>query len=233
MNCSPPGPSVHGDSPGKNTGVGCHVLSRGSSNPVIEPRSPALQADSLPSEPPGKPQILKWVACPFSRRSSRSRNPTRVSCIAGGFFTSWTTQEAQEFPIFGPNYINTDRDVSWWFLLQEPEVSFEQAQLRDARGDEPWDFFGRNDAEAEPPVLRPPHVKSWLIGKDSDAERDWGQEEKGATEDEMAGWHHRLDGRESEWTLGVGNGQGRLACCNSWGRKEMDTTERLNWTELY
>ena len=70
-----------------------------------------------------------------------------------------------------------------------------------------------------------------LIGKDSDAGRDWGQEKKGTTEDEMAGWHHRLDGRESEWTLGVGDGQGSLACCDSWGRKESDTTERLNWTE--
>ena len=74
--------------------------------------------------------------------------------------------------------------------------------------------------------------KSWLIGKDSDAGRDWGQEEKGTTEDEMAGWHHRLDGQEFGWTLGVGDGQGGLVCCNSWGHKESDTTERLNWTEL-
>ena len=73
--------------------------------------------------------------------------------------------------------------------------------------------------------------KSWLIGKNSDAGRDWGQEEKGTTEDEMAGWHHWLDGRESGWTPGVGDGRGGLACCNSWGRKESDTTERLNWTD--
>ena len=90
----------------------------------------------------------------------------------------------------------------------------------------------RNDAKAETPVLWPPHVKSWLIGKDSDAGRDWGQKEKGTTEDEVAGWHHQLDGCEFEWTPGVGDGQGGLACCNSWGRKELDTTERLNWTEL-
>ena len=75
------------------------------------------------------------------------------------------------------------------------------------------------------------HSKSWLIGKDSDAGRDWGQEEQGATEDEMTGWHHRLDGCECEWTPGVGDGQGGLACCDSWGRKESDTTERLNWTD--
>ena len=74
--------------------------------------------------------------------------------------------------------------------------------------------------------------KSWLIGKDSDAGRDWGQEEKGMTEDEMAGWHHSLDGRESEWTPGVGDGKGGLARCNSWGHKESDTTEQLNLTEL-
>ena len=74
-------------------------------------------------------------------------------------------------------------------------------------------------------------MKSWLIGKDSDAGTDWGQEEKGTTEDEMAGWYHWLDGSESEWTPGVGDGQGGLACCDSWGRKESDMTERLNWTE--
>jgi len=75
-------------------------------------------------------------------------------------------------------------------------------------------------------------TKSWLIGKDSDAGRDWGQEEKGTTEDEMAGWHHRLDGRESGWTPGVVAGQGGLECCDSWGRKQSVMTERLNWTEL-
>ena len=101
-----------------------------------------------------------------------------------------------------------------------------------SEGDQPWDFFGRNDAKAETPVLWPLHMKSWLIGKDSDAGRDWGQEEKGTTEDEMVGWHHWLNGHESEWTPGVGDGQGGLACCDSWGGKESDTTERLNWTEL-
>ena len=90
----------------------------------------------------------------------------------------------------------------------------------------------RTDAKAETPILWLPYVKRWLIGKDSDAGRDWGQEEKGTTEDEMAGWHNRLHGQESEWTLGVGDGQGGLVCCNSWGHKESDTTEWLNWTEL-
>ena len=98
--------------------------------------------------------------------------------------------------------------------------------------DQSWVFYARNDAKAETPVLWPPHVKSWLIGKDSDAGKDWGQEEKGMTEDEMAGWHHGLNGPEFEWTPGVGDGQGGLACCDSWGRKESDMTEWLNWTEL-
>ena len=101
-----------------------------------------------------------------------------------------------------------------------------------SEGDQPWDSFGRNDAKAETPVLWPPHAKSWLIGKDSDAGRDWGQEKKG-TEDEMAGWHPWLDGRESEWTPRVGDGQRGLACCDSWGHKESDTTERLNSTEVF
>ena len=74
-------------------------------------------------------------------------------------------------------------------------------------------------------------MQSWLIGKDPDARKDWGQEEEGTTEDEMVGWHHRHNGHGFEWTPGVGNGQGGLACCCSWGRKELDTTERLNWTE--
>ena len=100
-----------------------------------------------------------------------------------------------------------------------------------SEGDQPWDFFGRNDAKAEAPVLWTPHAKSWLIGKDSDARRDWGQEEKGTTEDEMAGWHQGLDGRESEWTPGDGDGQGGLACCESRGHKESDRTERLKWTD--
>ena len=100
------------------------------------------------------------------------------------------------------------------------------------KGDQSWVFIGRTDAEDETSILWPPHAKSWLIGKDPDARRDWGQEEKGTAEDEMTVWHHRLDAQEFGWTLGVGDGQGGLACCDSWGCKESDTTEWLNWTEL-
>ena len=111
-------------------------------------------------------------------------------------------------------------------------LGLQEIQPVHSEGDQPWDFFGGNDAEAETPVLWPPHVKSWLIGRDSDAGRDWGQVEKGTTEDEMAGWHHWLDGRESGWTPGVGDGQGGLVCCDSWGHKESDMTERLIWSDL-
>ena len=122
----------------------------------------------------------------------------------------------------------------WTVVLEktlESPLECKEIQPVHSEGDQPWDFFGRNDAKTETPVLWPPHAKSWFIGKDSDAGRDWGQEEKGTTEDEMAGWHQELDGRESEWTPGDGDGQGGLVFCNFAGRQESDTTERLNWTE--
>ena len=93
-----------------------------------------------------------------------------------------------------------------------------------------WKEQSKNRQETETPILWPPDVKSWVIWKDLDAGKDWGQEEKGTTEDEMVGWHHRLNGHGFGWTLG--DGQGSLACCGSWGCKESDTTERPNWTEL-
>ena len=115
----------------------------------------------------------------------------------------------------------------------ESPLDSKEIQPVHSEGDQPWDFFGSNDAKAETPVLWPPHAKSWLTGKDSDAGRDCGQDKKGTTEDEMAGWHHWLNGPESQWTLGVGDGQGGLACCDSGGRKESDTTERLIWSDVF
>ena len=100
------------------------------------------------------------------------------------------------------------------------------------KGYHTWIFIGRTDAEAETPILWPPDVKNWLIEKDPDAGKDWRQEEKGTAEDEMVGWHHRFDGREFEQALGVGDGQGSLACFSPWGCKQWDMTEWLNWTEL-
>ena len=115
--------------------------------------------------------------------------------------------------------------------LENP-LDYKDIQPVHPKGDQSWVFIGRTDTEAETPILWPPHVKSWLIGRDFDVGRDWGQEEKETTEDEMAGWHHQFDGHEFEQTLGVGDGQGGLVCCDSWDRKESDMTEWLNWTEL-
>ena len=115
----------------------------------------------------------------------------------------------------------------------ESPLDFEEIQPVHPKGDQSWVFIGRTDVEAETPVLWPPDVKSWLIWKDPDAGKDWGQEEKGTTEDEMVGWHHRLTGHGFGWILGVGDGQEGLVCCRSWGHKELDMTEwnELNWIE--
>ena len=123
----------------------------------------------------------------------------------------------------------------WIVVLEktlESPLDCKEIQPVHSKWGQSWMFFGRNYAKAETPVLWPPHAKSWLIGKDSDAGRDWRQEEKGMTKDEMAGWHHRLDGHEFEWTPGVGDGQGGLAYWNSWGCNESDTIEWLDLTEL-
>ena len=126
----------------------------------------------------------------------------------------------------------------WTVVLEktlESPLDCKEIQPVHPKGDQSWVFIGRTDIEAETPILWPPHAKSWLIWKDSDAGKDWGQEEKGTTEDEMAGWHHQLDAHEFGWTPGVGDEQGGLTCCSSWGHKEStrlsDWTE-LNWTEL-
>ena len=114
--------------------------------------------------------------------------------------------------------------------LESPSDS-KEIQPVHPKWDQSWVFIGRTDAETETPTLWPPPGKSWLIGKDPDAGRDWGQEE-GTTENKMVEWHHWLDGHEFEWIPGVGDGHGGLACCDSWSHKELDTTEGLNWTEL-
>ena len=123
----------------------------------------------------------------------------------------------------------------WTVVLEktlESPLDCKDIQPVHPKEDQSWVFIGRTDAEAATPVLWPSHAKGWLIGKDSDAGRDWGQEVKGTTEDEMVGWHHQLNGHGFGWTPGIADGQGGLACCDSWGHKESDTMDRLNWTEL-
>ena len=125
---------------------------------------------------------------------------------------------------------------NWWLWTVVLEKTLEspldckEIKPANPKGNQSWIFIGRTDAKA--PILWPPDMKNGLIGKDPDAGKDWRQENKGMTEDEMVGWHHWLNGHELEQALGAGDGQGRLACCSPRGCKELDTTERLNWTEI-
>ena len=114
----------------------------------------------------------------------------------------------------------------------ESPLDCKELKLVHPKGDQSWVFIGRNDVKAETPILWPPDAKRWLIWKDSDAGKDWGQEEKGMTEDEMVGWHHRFNGHGFGWTPGVYDGQGGLVCYGSLDHKELDTSQWLNWTEL-
>ena len=115
----------------------------------------------------------------------------------------------------------------------ESPLDKKEIQPAHPKGNQSWMFIGRTDAEAETPIIWPPDVKNWLIWKHPDAGKDWRQEEKGMTEDEMVGWHHLLNGQEFEQALGVGDGQGGLVWCSPWGHKDSDMTDWLNWTESY
>ena len=124
----------------------------------------------------------------------------------------------------------------WTVVLEktlESPLDWKEIQPDHPKGDQSWVLIGRTDVEAETPTLWLPDEKSWLIWKDPDAGKDWRQEEKGMTEDEIVGWHHWLNGDEFEQTPGVGDGQGGLACCGQWGCKESDMTEWLNWTDIW
>ena len=120
----------------------------------------------------------------------------------------------------------------WTVVLEktlESPLDWKEIQPVHPKGDQSWVFIGRTDTEAETPILWPPHAKNWLIWKDPDAGKDWGQEEKGTTEDEMVGWHHQLSGHGFVWTPGVGDGQGGLVCCGSWGHSRTCWAAKLNW----
>ena len=136
---------------------------------------------------------------------------------------SWTIKK--------PEHWRIDAFELWCWRRLESPLDCKEIQPVHPKGDQSWVFIGKTEVEAEALILWPPDGKSWLIWKDPDAGKDWGQEEKGMKEDESVWWYHQLDGNGFGWTPGVGDEQGGLACCNSWGRKESDTTERLNWTD--
>ena len=155
--------------------------------------------------------------------------PTKVHLIKTIFpvvmygCESWTIKKAESQRIDA---------FELWYWRRLLRVPCKEIQPVHPKGNQSWMFFGRTDTEAETPILWPPDVKSWLIWKDPDSGRDWRQEEKGRTENEMAGWHLWVDGHEFEQELEVGDGQGSLACCSPWGHKELDVTDWLIWTEL-
>ena len=137
---------------------------------------------------------------------------------------SWTIKRAEHW--------RTDAFELWCWRTSESPLDCKEIIPVNPKGNQSWIFIGRTDVEAETPILWPPNGKNWLIGKDPDAGKDWRQEEKRMTEDELVGWHHWLNWHEFEQAPGVGDGQGSLACCSSWGCKELDTTEQLNWPKL-
>ena len=131
-----------------------------------------------------------------------------------------------------PNYFCTNLICFWTVVLEktlESPLDCKGIKPINSKENQSWICIGGTDAEAEAPILWPPHANNWLIGKDPDKGKDWRQEKKGTTENEMVGWHHRLDGHEFEQALRVGDGQGGLACCSLWGCKELNMTERLKW----
>ena len=137
----------------------------------------------------------------------------------------WTIKKAEcwRIDVFGVESV-----VVLEKTLESP-LDCKEIQPVHSKTDQFWDFFGRNDAKAETPILWPPHAKSWLVGKDSDAGRDWGHEEKGTTEDVMVGWHHWLNGHEFEQAPGVDDGQGSLVCCSPGVLQSMGQRARLDW----
>ena len=147
--------------------------------------------------------------------------------------TIWESQYSYKNPMLTLLQFNMEGMV-WGLLIYnlESPLDCKEIQPVHSKGNQSWVFLGRTDVEAETPIFWPSDVKSWLIWKDPDAGKDWGQEEKGTTEDEIVGWHHWLNGHEFEQAPGVGDGHGGLACCGSWSHRESDMTERLKWTEL-
>ena len=167
--------------------------------------------------------------------TSKSRDitfPTSVRLVKAMFFSSshvWMWELDCEESWAPKNW------CFWTVVLEktlESPLDCEEIQPFHPKGNQSWIFIGKTDAEAETAILWSRDTKNWLIAKDPDAGKDWRQDEKGTTENEVVGWYHQCDRHEFEQALGVGVGQGSLACCSLWGCKELDTTEQLNWTDL-
>ena len=183
-------------------------------------------------------RVLEWGAISFSRGSSQPRDRTWVSCIAGRHFTVWATREASACVcMWELDYKENWAPKNWCFCTVVLEKTLEspldckEIQPIHPNGDQYWVFIGRTDVEAETPILRPPDTKSWLLWKDPDAGKDWGQKEKGTIEDEMVGWHHQLNGHGFGWTPWVGD-MDREAWCAVVHGVTKTRTWLSDWTEL-
>ena len=189
--------------------------------------------------------ILEWVAISFSsawKWKVKVKSLSPVWVLATPWTVAYQAPPSMEFPrqeywsgLTLPSPKESWAPKNWCFwtmvlekILENP-LDCKEIKPVSPKGNQSWIFIGRIDAEAL--ILWPPDAKGWLIGKDPDAGKDWGQEEKRMTVDELVGWHHWLDVHEFEQALGIGHGQGSLACCNPWGHKELDTTEQLDWTD--
>ena len=182
-----------------------------------------------------KTRILKWFAIPFSSgpcfvRPRHYFAEKGLSSQSYGFSSShvrmWELDHKESW---------APKNWCYWTVMLEKIVESPldcKIKPVNPKGNKSWIIIGRTDAKAEAPILWPPDAKNWLLGKGPDVGKDWRQEEKGMTEDEMVGWHHRLDGHEFEQTSGVGHGQGGMACCSPCSLKESDMTKQLNRTIL-
>ena len=174
---------------------------------------------------PSHPLSFPFSSCPQSFPASGSFPMSQLFASGG--------QSIEASSVLPKNLKVLCLVIHWWFWTVELEKTLKSSldckeiQPVHPKGNQSWVFFGRTDVETETPILWPPDAKNWLIWKDPDAGKDWGQEKR-MTKDEMVGWHHRLNGYEFEQVPGIGDGQGGLACCSPWGCKESDTTEWLN-----
>ena len=178
-------------------------------------------------------RILEWVAMPSSRGSSQPKDWTQVSCIKGRFFIIWATRESSSH-VWMWELAHKEgwvlKNWCFWTVEKTLESPLDCKEIKpvNPKGNQSWILTGGIDTESEAPIFWPPDVKSRLTGKDLNAGKDWRQEEKGTTEDEVVGWHHGLHGHEFEQIPGDSEGQGSMACYSLWGPKESDMTEWLN-----
>ena len=172
--------------------------------------------------------MLERVAIPLSRGSFWTRDRTQVPHIAGRFFTIWATKEVHIYIDMRAGPLRRLNTKCFWTVMLEYTLKslMDSKEIKPVypKGNQTWIFIGRTDVEAEAPILWPPDAKNRLIGKDPDAGKDWRQEEKGMTEDEMFGWHDQHNEHKSEQTLGDSEGQGSLVCFSSCGCQELNAT---------